>query len=88
MYIEFEYKGYKYSPWDDYEEDNIKRFHDVICPDGKSIMMPFSPYYHLKVEDFQLWIDSGMPTYADNGGNFLNGECLQKYVANPKVNYT
>jgi hypothetical protein len=57
----FEYKGYRYEPWDDYEEDNIKRFHHVITPDGRTTSIGLSPYVKLDEDTFQKWIDLGMP---------------------------
>lgn len=56
-----EYKGYKYSPFDDYEEDNRKRFHYVIAPDGKHLVLPLSPYDYLYPGYLELWVDAGCP---------------------------
>ena len=56
-----EYKGYKYNNWQDFEEDNIKTFHDVTTPDGQEVSMDWSPYSTPSFEDFCAWIDLGMP---------------------------
>jgi hypothetical protein len=61
METKFSYKGYEYQPWLDYEEDNVKRFHDVKTPEGKSIYAELSSYEEFTEETFQKWIDLGMP---------------------------
>jgi hypothetical protein len=56
------FKGYSYEGWKDYEEDNIKIFHDVRTPEGKTISMPFSPYCSITQKMFEQWILIGTPT--------------------------
>jgi hypothetical protein len=65
MLSKIEYKGYVYEPWDDIEEDNIKRFHDVRGPDGSMLSLPLSPYYTAGLSYLRLWVDAGCP-YPSN----------------------
>ena len=68
---DMEYKGYEYGYWDDVEEDNIKRFHEVKTPEGKSISMPIGPYQRsVSQQTFERWIDMGMPTRQEIGGHY------------------
>lgn len=57
----FTYKGYTYQPWDDVEDDNIKTFHDVLTPEGKTISMPLSPYSRPSQKAFEKWVEIGCP---------------------------
>jgi len=58
----YEYKGYRYEPWEDIEpEECIKIFHDVKSPDGERLSIDWSPYNNISEEQFQEWIDTGMP---------------------------
>ena len=57
------FKGYSYEGWKDYEEDNIKIFHDVKTPEGNTISMPFSPYCSITQKMFEQWILIGAPTH-------------------------
>jgi len=58
----YEYKGFKYQPVHDEEPgENIKIFHDVVTPDGKTIQFSISPYVEPTEELFQKWIDVGQP---------------------------
>ncbi len=77
------YKGYSYEPWDDREDDNIKRYHDVyaVTEDGKlkvqSRSIPASPYAFITARTFKMWIDSGHPTLRDMG---LSGNCHEEDI--------
>lgn len=75
----WEYKGYTYKPWDDYEEDNCKTFHTVIENlYGIEVgWVPMSPYTLVSEDAFQAWIDSGKPSrevinMAIRGNNVSN----------------
>jgi hypothetical protein len=57
----YTYKGWTYTPWDEYEEDNIKRWHEFVSLDGQIIHCDFSPYARMSEEDVRLWIDLGCP---------------------------
>ena len=59
----FEYKHLVYEPWDDYEEDNVKRFHDVVdARYGVQLCeVPLSPYEYLDFPTFKMWVDLGCP---------------------------
>jgi hypothetical protein len=62
-----------YGYWDDVEEDNIKRFHEVKedWEGGKTLSMPIGPYQgHVSEETFKRWIDMGMPTRKEIGGHY------------------
>jgi len=50
------YQNYTYDPHDDVEEDNIKRWHDIINPDGKTVNGPWGPYEHPSFNDFKKWV--------------------------------
>lgn len=57
----YSYKGYRYCPWEDFDGDVTKIFHEVHAPDGKTLDMPLSPYDHPTEEYFDLWVDVGCP---------------------------
>lgn len=80
----YQYDDYVYSIWDDVEEDNIKRFHEVTNNvTAESVHMPLSPYIRIiTAELFKNWIDMGMPTRDQLGGNRIkhHEEYYQKWV--------
>lgn len=81
--VKLEYKGHQYKPWDDVEEDNVKRFHDVYV-DGVDIgSIPLSPYTTPSFELFSRWIDMGKPSRNDMGGNRVKEHTAyyEKWVA-------
>jgi hypothetical protein len=55
------YKGYTYFQELDYEPDNIKIFHEVKTPDGRVLSMDWSSYSTPTQNDFELYIDLGLP---------------------------
>lgn len=55
------FNGFTYAGWEDREEDNIKIFHDVTTPEGKTISMPLSPYCHVTQLHFEKWVLIGCP---------------------------
>jgi hypothetical protein len=55
------YKGFTYSQEKDYEPDCIKIFHTVITPEGKQVSMDWSSYSTPSQNDFELWVDIGLP---------------------------
>jgi hypothetical protein len=76
VYDGYTYKECVYSYEKDYEDDNIKIFHEVECTffiwdtesgpmkhwkERKKMSMDWSPYSFPTQEDFNLWIDLGMP---------------------------
>lgn len=56
-----EYKGYRYEPSEDRDDDVIKINHDVRKPDGTMIMMDWSPYSTPTGEEFATWVDLRCP---------------------------
>lgn len=69
----YTYRGITYCPEDEFEEDNVKRFHSiVIIKDGIRCdigSVPMSPYSVLSEERFQRWIQMGRPTRDQMGGH-------------------
>jgi len=61
------YKGHTYSFEIDTEPDNIKIFHDVILPSGKRVHMDWSPYTYPTAEEFEVWVDLGLPGRRTTG---------------------
>lgn len=57
---EWTYKGHKCSIAFDYEEDNIKAWHEVTKPDGMKVFADISPYEWSR-RAVELWIDAGYP---------------------------
>jgi hypothetical protein len=55
------YKGFTYSQELDYEPDNVKIFHEVKTPEGKIIHMDWSSYSTPTQNDFELYVDLGLP---------------------------
>lgn len=55
------YKGFTYSQEIDYEPDNVKIFHMVKTPEGKTVHMDWSSYSELSQNDFELYVDIGLP---------------------------
>ena len=85
----WEYKGYIYQPWQDYEPDNVKTYHAVIDSQygvdlGRDI--PCSPYTLVSEEAFKAWIDSGRPTRdmlneaLCSTGNASNEDLINYYI--------
>lgn len=74
-----EYNGYVLTPYEDVEpEENIKIIHDVRTPDGKEVVMDWSPYSMPTQEEFALWVELGMPFRTDlrDAGGPLDGQDL------------
>lgn len=43
------------------------------------ITIPFSPYFHVSLEDFKMYVDMGCPSYSDIGGfNITSSEMLKE----------
>lgn len=60
--FEYEYNGYQYRTWKDYEDDNIKIFHECY-KDGVEVdlgreFVNTSPYRYVKPEDFRRYVDA------------------------------
>ena len=60
------YKGYVYELDFQVEDDNRKMLHFVILPNGETKYIDWSPYKDITMEDFQLWVDLGMPDRMHN----------------------
>jgi len=57
-----EYKGFTYSQELDIEpEECVKIFHEVKTPDGRVVHMDWSSYSTPTQNDFELYIDLGLP---------------------------
>lgn len=63
----YDYKGYTYDPWYDYEDDNKKLWHDIKDPQGQILrnnpfdkdFKQFGPYgRQARRDEFQQYIDS------------------------------
>ena len=67
----FEYKGYRYQPYEDVEpEENVKIIHFVastVEQDFKPVIFDWSPYSTPTEDDFRLWIDLGLPERITEG---------------------
>lgn len=67
----YTHRGFTYSNWKDYEEDNIKIFHEVHDRNNKYVCsFPYSPYGVPTPGVFCRWIDAGMPSREKMGGHF------------------
>ena len=72
----------QYHYWDDYEDDNIKRFHFFEDNHGNDVHIDFSPYYKVTEHDKDavrefVEITGRIPTREDNNGNnFRKGSVL------------
>lgn len=77
--VEYTYKGYMYSEDPDYEEDNVKLMHSVFRGGQYFSHVPFSPYMYVSRELFCNWVDMGMPSYDDMGGNTREHHRLHHY---------
>ena len=63
----------KYHYWDDYESDNIKRFHFMTGSDGEDHHIDFSPYYRPTEKDLEavreiVRLTGRVPDLTDNNG--------------------
>ena len=73
----------KYHYWDDYEDDNIKRFHFFEDNKGEDIHIDFSPYYMVVPEDIEAvhkFVERAgrIPNrYDNNGNNFHKGDIFK-----------
>ena len=60
--MKYEYKGFTYSQSLDIEPYEVtKIFHEVKTPDGRVIYMDWSSYSTPTKNDFELWIELGLP---------------------------
>ena len=64
----------KYHYWDDYESDNIKRFHFMTGSDGEDHHIDFSPYYRPTEKDLEsireiVRLTGLVPDIKDNNGH-------------------
>ena len=57
MYERMTYRDYTYDPHDDVEDDCIKRWHDIINPDGETVNGPWGPYDRPRFNDFKKWVE-------------------------------
>jgi hypothetical protein len=62
----YEFKGVKYLPDYDYEEDNMKIFH-LVETDKGTLPLDWSPYSIPTIEEFQTWVNLGMPRRIGTG---------------------
>lgn len=90
----YDYRGCRYKYEDDYEENNIKRFHFCYVFIGDveifSCNIPLSPYSKMTEELFKRWVQAGRPTREKLGGhhiedhnkywNTLFGEAIDKIL--------
>lgn len=75
-YRDLEVMGHKYMPDEDREEDNVKIWHTIITPQGKSIDADFTPYRYMDNEDLKLYIKLKYPKRITAGP--LDKQDLQK----------
>ena len=64
----------KYHYWDEFEDDNTKRFHYMEGSDGKNYHIDFSPYYRPTDKDLEslreiVRLTGYVPDASDNGGH-------------------
>jgi len=64
----------KYHYWDEYEDDNTKRFHFMTGSDGEDHHIDFSPYYEPIEKDLEalreiVRLTGFVPDTEDNGGH-------------------
>ena len=75
-YQDLEVMGHKYMPDEDREDDNVKIWHTIITPQGKTIDADFTPYSYMDKEDLKLYIKLKYPKRITAGP--LDKEDLQK----------
>jgi len=68
----YTFKGVTYLPDYDYEDDNMKIFHTVEIDTygGSPVIstsMDWSPYSTPTMEEFQTWVNLGMPKSSGTG---------------------
>lgn len=78
----YEHQGHRYWQEEDIEEDNIKIFHMVKTPEGKTIHMDYSPYSTPSLWFFKEWIRLGYPERIGCGP--LNDMDLTLIALRPK----
>ena len=64
----------KYHYWDDYEDDNVKRFHFMSGNDGEEHHIDFSPYHkptEAEINAVRIFVNNTgrVPDRFDNNGN-------------------
>lgn len=82
---DFNYKGFRYTPWEDVEEDNIKIFHELTYSNGKKISIPWSPYSTPTDDELKMWIDIGCPTHNVNFNSKSLLRAWEEYNKDPHV---
>lgn len=54
----WEYKGFRYEWWDEFDDGNMKRWHDCVSPEGERLPINWSPYRHGSQEEFEAWVEA------------------------------
>src|SRR6056300_1235843 len=75
-YQDLEVMGHKYMPDEDREDDNVKIWHTIVTPQGKTVDADFTPYSYMDKEDLKLFIKLGYPKRITAGP--LDKKDLQK----------
>lgn len=57
----YDYKGFKYEPYEEQYDDVSKIWHQVTSPKGVKVDMDWSPYDYPSEKQFQQWLHAGMP---------------------------
>jgi hypothetical protein len=77
--VGFKTDKYMYCYTKDHEEDNIKIYHCCIDRVSKKRMhIPWSPYFYMTRGMFDAWVDMGMPSYYEIGGNITSEKQLEQ----------
>jgi len=75
LYLTNDGRQVYYAPVKDYEDDNIKIFHDFNTIDGRYARMhcDWSPYSHMTEENLDDWFALGCPTRDSIGDGLGSG---------------
>ena len=75
-YRDIEIMGHTYMPDEDREDDNVKIWHTIVTPQGKTVDADFTPYAYMDKEDLKLYIKLKYP--KRQGAGPLDKKDLQK----------
>jgi hypothetical protein len=63
----YSYMGWTYQPYEDYDTDCSKIWHDFVHENGTIVSCDFSPYEMMAPEDIRIWINLRMPNRISAG---------------------
>lgn len=75
---------YHYLMWRDFEEDNVKNFHEIYKVNEDetylNLHLAWTPYGSPSKQELITWVNCGCPTRKDNENRNFNSALLNQYA--------